>query len=53
MSSGIDIRDIRWSFACQFCGHDNEDVDAYAERKDVWTKCELCGEMNEGRLDND
>jgi hypothetical protein len=51
IGSGIDQRDTRWSFTCQYCEHENEDLDAKADGYDVWAYCEKCVMPNEGRLD--
>lgn len=50
--SGIDDRDISWSFICQYCEADNDEADAQAAGSSVWAECGKCGELNEGRLDD-
>ena len=49
--SGIDTTDIRWSFVCESCGHENDDLDATAEGYDVWAYCEVCVMPNNGRIE--
>lgn len=51
--SGIDDRDVRWTFICEYCEYENDDVDATASGNDVWAYCGECVMPNEGRLDND
>lgn len=51
--SGIDDRDVRWSFVCESCGHENDDLDATASGSEVWAFCEVCVMPSNGRLDND
>ena len=50
--SGIDDRDVSWSFTCQSCEHDNDDIDATTDGNEVWASCEVCGMPNNGRIDN-
>lgn len=50
--SGIDDRDIRWSFTCEYCEHENEDVDATTDGNSVCSYCEKCVMPNTGRIDN-
>jgi hypothetical protein len=49
-SSGMDNYDTTWSFACRYCEHDNQEVDAQYDRRDVWADCVSCGEQNEESL---
>lgn len=52
-TSGVDIKDIRWTFICEYCEHENDDIDGYVEYKNVWAYCEKCVMPNEGRLDDE
>ena len=48
--SGIDDQDTRWSFTCEYCEHENEDLDATTDGINVWAHCEECVMPNEGSL---
>lgn len=52
-SSGINDRDIRWTFICESCGHENDNIDAYTDGLDVWGFCEVCTDSNNGKLNDD
>lgn len=50
--SGIDDRDIQWTFICDYCESDNDNADATTDGSEVWSFCGVCLKPNIGRLED-
>lgn len=50
--SGIDVKDITWSFICSACALDNDDIDAKQDGRTIYATCIQCGWEHEGDVDD-